>query len=161
MSDDNELVLTSPTSETRISRRTAPTLIQLGARLVPSDGRFHPRLAAEYIRDHGGRTRWIPMGELAKVFFSGNTPHNKRQMRHRLFLVWREVLGLGHLLVVETDGRSGAALSCKIYDPHSTEERQYLQARLERMEKQRFLKAEQFEKARALAECLDQKVATE
>jgi hypothetical protein len=34
-----------------------------------------------------------------------------------------------------------------------------LQARLERMEQQRFLKAEQFEKARALAECLDLDVA--
>jgi len=139
---------------TGLTKRSKPTLIQLGNRLVPSDGRFHPPLCAEYIRDRGGRERWIPTGELARVFYGGNTPGNKKQIRRNMFRVWHALLNMGYLLVVDLSPRAGAQ-ACKLYDPRSTEEKQYLQSRLERMQAQRFLKAEQLQRAMTLAECLE------
>jgi hypothetical protein len=154
---EQEFALTAPHAES-VAKRSKPTLMQFGNRLVPSDGRFHPDLCAEYIRDHGGRDRWIPTGELARVFFGGNTPSNKKQIRRRLFRVWHALLNLDYLLVVDLQPRAGAQ-ACKIYNPKSVEERQWLQARLERMEQQRFLKTEQHRKAIALAACLDAAIA--
>lgn len=144
----------TPIHESGLVKRSKPTLVQLGNRLVPSDGRWHPDLVAEYVRDHGGRSRWIPTGELARVFYGGNTPSNKERVRRRLFRVWHSLLNQQLLLVIEVSVRT-AAQACKIYDARSVEERQYLHERLARMEKQKLLKAEQVHKAIALAECLD------
>jgi hypothetical protein len=156
-SGKEQFVLTAP--ERTIVKRSKPTLMSLGNRIVPSDGRFHPDLAAQYIRDHGGRTRWIPTGELARVFFSGNNPHNKRRVRQRFFRIWNETLKAGALLVVEFDPRTRGAVACKLYDPRSREEQQYVHARLARMNSQRFLKADQLQQATALAQCLEAAVS--
>jgi len=150
---EQEFTLTAPQAEP-VAKRSKPTLMQIGNRLVPSDGRFHPNLCAEYVRDHGGRERWIPMGELARVFFCGNTPSNKKQMRRRLFLVFRALLNMDYLLVVDLKPRAGAQ-ACKIYNPRAGEERQWLEARLVRMRQQQFLKTEQYDKAVALARTLE------
>lgn len=159
--EPEEFALTSPgTALTRPRVRPTPTLMQVGNRLVPSDGRYHPDLCAEYIRDRGGRERWIPIGELARVFFCGNTSSNRKLVRRRLFLVFHVLLKQDLLLVVDIDARAGAQ-ACKIYNPQSTEERQYLQAKLERMERQRIIRGEQFSKAVTLAQSLDAKVPTE
>jgi hypothetical protein len=154
---EQEFALTAPQPES-VAKRSKPTLMQLGTRLVPSDGRFHPNLCAEYIRDHGGREHWIPTGELARVFFNGNTPSNKKQIRRRLCRVFPVLLNLGYLLVVDLHPRNGAQ-ACKIYNPRSREERQWLQARLARMQQQQFLKSDQYQKAVTLAECLDAAIA--
>ena len=60
---------------------------ELGTRIVPSDGRFHPNLAADYVVDHVGPSRVIPMGELARVFYGGNSPHNKKRIRQRMYRI--------------------------------------------------------------------------
>ena len=138
-----------------VVKRSKPVLVQLGQRLLPSDGRWHPDLCADYIRDHGGRDRMIPLGELARVFYGGNTPSNKQRIRRRLFQVWRRLLEQALLLVIHYDPRSNAALACKLYDPRSDQERTLLRDRLARMEKQKLLKTEQVERALQLADCLD------
>lgn len=139
------------------SKRAVPALVPFGKSLAPSDRQFHPKLAAEYIRDHGGRTRWIPIGELARTFFLRDSKSNRTRMRQRMHLIWRGLLELGHLLVYDMQ-RDGVQ-ACKIYDPRSVEERQSLHNRLERMAKQRQLKAEQFQKALSMAECLEAEIA--
>lgn len=150
-----EFALSAPNDEA-IVKRSKPTLVLLGTRLIPSDSRFHPDLAAEYVRDHGGRTRWIPIGELARVFYGGNTPSNKDRIRKRLCLIWRALLAQGFLLVIEVGGSVRLrAQACKLYDARSWEERQYLRLRFERMEKVKILRIEQLARAQALAQCLD------
>jgi hypothetical protein len=149
----SDFALTAP-NDRAIVKRTKPTLVQFGDRIVPSDGRWHPDLVAEYVRDHGGRRRWIPIGELARVFFAGNVPTNKKRVRRRLYRVFHELLGRNCLLVVEVDEHN-AAQACKIYDPRSLEERQCLRERLDRMERQKLLKADQHQKALTLADCLE------
>ena len=147
-----DFTLTAPA---KIVKRPKPVPGQLGNRIVSSDGHFHSSLAADYILDHGGKERQIPTGELARVFFGGNTPSNKKRIRQRLYLVFNEFLGRGFLLVIDIDPRKGAQ-SCKLYDPRSTEERQSLHARLERMQKLRMMKTAQYNKAVELAQSLDE-----
>lgn len=151
MAEDFELV----PNATIAKRRPAPVLVQDGKRLVTSDRQFHPMLAAEYIRDHGGRTRWILIAELARTFFQRDSKSNRIRMRQRMHYIWNALLNMGLLLVYDQqrDGLHSCIYACKIYDPKSEEERQALHARLERMAKNRQLKAEQFQKALALAEC--------
>jgi hypothetical protein len=144
--------LTSPIVEK--PKRQKPVLTKLGERIVTSDGRWHPDLVAEYIRDQGGRKRWIKVGELARVFFDGNTQSNRHRVRRRLHKVWQVLLDRDELLVVEIHQREGAQ-ACKLYDPRSVEERQVIDARIARMNKHRFLKAEQLEKALRTRECLE------
>lgn len=151
---EDDFALVAPSNEISLVKRTRPTLTRLGDRIVPSDGRWHPDLVAQYVRDHGGRERWIPVGELAKVFFFGNHQSNRTRVRRRLHHVFRILLDQGELMVVELHQRDGA-LACKLYDPQSLEERQYLASRIGRMEKHNFLKAEQLEKALRLAQCLE------
>lgn len=153
-----QFALTAP-AEQRVAKRVKPTLIEMGARgLVPSDGRWHPELCAEYIRDHGGRDRWIPIGDLSRRFFGGNTPSNRKRTRQRLCQVWRRLLQDDLLLVIEMGPRM-MALSCKIFNPRSAEERKYLQIRLEHMQSQRLIKSAQLQRAIALVECLELQVA--
>ena len=145
-----------PLAESGIAkRRPLPVLVKDGKRLVPSDRQFHPTLAAEYVRDHGGRTRWISMGELSRTFFQRDSPLNRKKMRQRMHYVWDVLLNFGLLLVYDTqrDGLHVCIHACKIYDPQSIEEQQALRARLKRMDKARQRKAEQFLKALTLAEC--------
>jgi hypothetical protein len=152
MAEDFELVSVEPGIA---KRRPAPVLIQDGDRLVPSDRTFHPALAAEYIRDRGGRTRWISVAELARIFFQRDSKSNRTRIRRRIHRIWDAVLNMGLLLVydVQRDGVSVCTCACKIYNPQSMEEQQALHARLQRMDKTRQRKAEQFVKALTLAEC--------
>lgn len=142
---EQEFALT-PVSDTAIAKRSKPTLVELGNRLVPSDGRWHAELAADYIISHGGLERWIPTGEMARVFFGSNTPKNKQLVRRRLFQVFRDLLDRGLLLVVEYHHTDGAQ-ACKLYDARSEQERQQLNERLKKMERLKLMKAEQFERA--------------
>ena len=139
--------------------KPAPTLVQIGDRWLTSDGRWHPQLAADYVLAHGGLTRWIPVGELARVFFGSGSPSNKARIRFRMHTVLRMLLAKGFLLVVEYGPRA-AAQACKIYDPKSQTERQYIKARLERMAKLKSLKVAQFDRAVALVEEADHEMAT-
>ena len=144
----------SPVVESGVAkRRPPPVLVQNGDRIVPSDHQFHPVLAAEYIRDHGGRTRWISMSELSRTFFQRDSKTNRIKMRRRMHYVWDVLLNMGLLLVYDTqrDGLYVCLHACKIYDPQSEEERRALRARLERMDKTRQHNAEQFLKACELA----------
>jgi hypothetical protein len=141
-----------------IVARSKPTLTTLGTRIVPSDGRFHPNLAADYIVDHGGLTRVIPIGELARVFYGGNAPVNKKRIRQRMYRIWGLLLARGHLLVILYEG--SRAVACKLFDPRSTEERQQLQSRFERMERYRMVKGDQLERALELAARMEAEVAS-
>ena len=70
--------------------------------------------------------------------------------------IWDALLEESLLLVYEIQ-RTGIQ-AVKIFDPRSPEERQYVHSRLQRMEKQRFLKNERVHKANALVECLEMSV---
>jgi len=140
--------------------RSKPTLTQVGNRFMASDARFHPELAAKYIINHGGRERRLPMGELARVFYGGNTPSNKKRIRQRMWRINFFVLQRGFLLVVEIDPRLGAQ-SCKIYDPRSVEDQRYVDDRLMRMKNIGILKQSQYCKALELKHELDATVADE
>jgi len=154
MSDNSEDFALTPAASPPTRQRTRATLVQAGRRLAPSDGRFHFDLAVEYIRDHGGRDRWIEIGELARAFYGINIASNRERVRRRLAKIWHLFLNQGLLLVSEF-GQKGRAISCKLYDPRSTEDRQYLRDRLDRMQKQNLVKAGELQRAIALAECLD------
>ena len=149
---ESDFALVAPTEQT-IAKRTKPMLVQDGKRLVPSDRQFHPELAAQYIRDHGGRTRWVDIGELARTFYMRDSKSNCIRIRKRMYRIWNALLEDGLLLVYEIQ-RAGIR-AVKIFDAQSPDERQYVHARLQRMEKQRFLKNEQVNKALLLVEGLE------
>lgn len=139
---------------TALTKHPKPTLMKMGTRWITSDGRWHANLAADYVLGHGGLTRWIPLGELARVFFGSGTPSNKDRVRYRMHQMFTALLGKGLLLVVEY-GERNAAQACKLYDATSKIERDYVHARLKRMAKMKTLKAEQFERAVELVEHAD------
>jgi hypothetical protein len=150
---DKTALIPAP-GDVTLRRAREVNLISVGNRIVSSDGRWHPNLVVEYLCEHGGRTRQITTGELARVFFSGNTPMNRRSVRRRMHKVFHEGLSRGLLIVSDIDSRLGLQ-ACKLYDPRSSEERQYLDDRLNRMRRAGQLKEEQLDLVLTLRATLD------
>lgn len=138
-----ELVLTTPDT-TLVRQRSKPTLVQIGNRLMSSDGHFHPWLATDYLQANA-RTQWVKVADIAKVF-GGNTIDNKRRVRKNMFNVFTRLLSHGEFLVYETlsNGRINAV---KLLDVRSEQERQAARPQLERMKARHQLTAAKYEKA--------------
>jgi len=130
-------------------------LTKLNGRIVPSDGRFHPHLAAQYVTERD--SRWIETGELAKTFYFSNTETNRRRIRHNMFRIMHAVQDRNRLLIVETDPREGHK-RCKVCDPRVIEERQMARRQIDRLEKMKVLKVERLDRARELLALLEQAV---
>jgi len=139
-----ELVLTPP--EALEKRRSKPSLLLVGRRYLCTDGRFHPDLAAEYVRTNA-RKKWLGVGELSKVFTGANTIEGKRRVRRNLFSVFSRVLGYGEFLVYETDPSTGRIQAVKLLDVTSEQERQAARPQLERMRQRHQVSAENYERA--------------
>ena len=147
-----------PTTEDTLTKRRRPVLVQNGKKVTTSDLQFHPTLAADYITDRG-RKRWVPTGELARVFFMRDSKDNRMKIRRRLSRIWQAVLSRNDLLIYDIHPREGTQ-AVKIFNPQSEEERQALDARLGRMEKLGMLKADQVVKARQLKAVAEALAAT-
>jgi len=149
----DELVLTAPEALGR--HRSKPTLVQMGNRLVSSDGRFHPALAAEYLLGHA-RKQWAKVADLSKVFCGANTIDGKRRVRRNMFHVFTALLNKGEFLVYET-ALNGRIHAVKLLDASSEQELQMAKAQTERMRQRHQLSTAKYEKTLqviALRECL-------
>ena len=123
-----------PSGETAIARRPKPQFLTVGEgraeRKLCSTGRFHPALGADYLLDH--RDRWIPVGELSRIFYGANTPTGKDKIRRRLSDLFNHLL-VAHrvVLLYEFDGPRIA--SVKIFDDKAEQDRQAVVQRIDRM----------------------------
>ncbi len=147
MSDEmvgKELVLTAPNTDV-VRQRSKPTLVQIGRRLVSSDGLFHPALAAEYLLMNA-RKQWVTVAELSRIFCHANTIDGKRRVRKSLFGVFLNLLNRGEFLVYETV-TNGRIQAVKLLDGHSEQERQAARPQIERMKLRHQLTTAKYEKA--------------
>jgi hypothetical protein len=139
-----ELVLTAPTQEVA-RRRSKPSLVKVGNRLVTSDGRFHPILCATYLLKEG--KKWQPVASLAKIFANGNTLDGKKRLRKNMFRVFQHVLKCGEFLVYETVGPHNRINAVKLLDICSEQERQAAVPQLDRMKRRHQLSTEAYQLA--------------
>lgn len=137
-----ELVLTAP--ESLVPKRSKPMLVQVGNKMMSSDGNFHPSLMADYLFSNA-RHQWVKVAELAKILGS-NTIDNKRRVRKNMFRVFSLLLDRGEFLVYETlpNGRINAV---KLFDVKAEEERQAARPQLNRMKQRHQLTTAKYEKA--------------
>jgi hypothetical protein len=136
-----------------IARRSKPTLVQLdNGHLLSSDSKWHPMLAIEYVTRH--RERWIPVGELAKVFYGANIPKNKARVRRCIPALSRQLIDFGELLVREIDLARRRVIAVKLYDARAEQDRQGIRDQLERLRQRKELSESQFHRAIAI---LDEK----
>jgi hypothetical protein len=138
-----ELVLTA--QDTLKPQRSKPTLIQLGNRMVSSDGRFHSLLAADYLLSNG-RHEWVKVADLSRMFCGANTIDGKRRIRKNMSHVFMHLLNQGEFLVYET-ATNGRINAVKILDMKSDQERQSAGPQLERMKRSHQLTNAKYEKA--------------
>lgn len=138
-----DLILTSP--EVPARQRSKPTLVQVGNRIVTSDGRFHVSLVAEYLLSRG-RAEWVKVPDLAKVFAGGATIDGKKRVRKNMFHVLTALLSHGEFLVYETvsNGRINAV---KLLDVKSEQECQAARHQVERMRQRHQLSTAKYERA--------------
>lgn len=147
MSDEGtgkELVLTSPKAITR----SKPSLVEVRGRLVSSDGRFHPTLAASYIEERA-TGKWIQVGELSRVFTAANTIPGKKRVRRNMFRVFAELLKRGHFLLYEK-GVNGRIEAVKLMDFESDVEKQMAIPQLEKMKLRHQLSEDRYQTALCL-----------
>lgn len=141
-----ELVLTPPQSEA-VTKKSKPTLMQVGQGWICSTGRFHPALAVKYIQTKP-RTKWIKVGELARVFTGANTIPGKKRVRKQLPSVFRRFLDLDDFLLQHTDRlKWGRIEEVKLIDPTSEVDRQQADVQLQRMKARHELSTDKYNKA--------------
>ena len=143
-----ELVLVAP-QEVATVRKSKPTLIQVGKGSICSTGKFHPALAVAYIKDKP-RTKWIKVGELARVFTGANTIPGKRRVRKGLPAVFKQFLDRDDFLLQHRDWREkghGRIEEIKLIDPTSEVDRQQAEAQLQKMKARHELSADKYAKA--------------
>lgn len=138
-----ELVLTPPQTGLEKRRRTQPTLVTVGKGLRTSDGRFHPHLAADYVRDRA--EKWITVTELSKVFAT-NTLDGQKRVRRNMPAVFTETLSHGDFLLYD-QGHRGRIVAVKVMDPRNDDERKRALPQVERMRKRNELTAEKYKRA--------------
>lgn len=91
---------------------------------------FNVAIGAEYLLNN--RQRWVPIGELARVFYWRDSPSNRNKVRRRISQLFHYLITLKRTIIVyEFDGRRIGAV--KIFDSTSEGDRQAIQPRLERM----------------------------
>jgi len=142
---------------TRVIERTKPTLMTIGDRQVVSSGRWNDECMAQFVLANG-RDKWLTIGEIARVAYMANTPRNKERARKCLASLFRHLMALGELLVIEYGPPHGRAMGVKLYAGGSEAEAQSMVSKLDRMRKRSELSTKSYEQAVAL---LDDKSKTE
>lgn len=133
------------------TERAKPELLTIGNRQIISTGRWNNGLIADYLMLHGS-SKWLTVGEIAKVAWGQNTISTKKRARRCLSHLWHYLLvERGQLLVIEysPDGHHQAQ-ALKIYDPQSVSDRQVIEIRLERMSKTKELTEDRYQRACSL-----------
>jgi len=121
---------------TAIARRSKPELGTIGAgrtaRQLCSTGKFNASVAADYLLAR--RDKWIPIGELSRVFYGANIPTGKQRVRRRMSELFNHLLVTYRcVLLYEFEGlRIGAV---KVYNPNAELDRQAVLPRIDRMAK--------------------------
>lgn len=126
-------------------RRHEPTLIPVGKMLRSSDGRFHPHLCANWLRDNA-RNQWKTIAELARMFAT-NTEDGRRRVRRNMPAVFAVLLDLKEFLVYETTGSYRQITAVKLLDARSDLERDAANPQLERMKQRNEISGDKFERA--------------
>lgn len=150
---------TTETTTAIARRRNPPTLIKIGNRELCSDGHVHPTMLAEYVRVHG-RSKWIPVSDLAKVFTGARTREGARRVRRHLYEAFILLLTYDEFLVYEMHGRATGAV--KLLDVTSAQERQHVIPQINRMRQRQELSTSKYAQAvdvyarkQAVAEALE------
>ncbi len=130
-----------------IIEKAKPELVTIGNRQIISSGRWNDNLMADYIAING-RTKWLSIGELAKVAWGQNTPTTKARARKRLSSLFAHLLvNCGQLMVVEYSPPRNRAQAVKLFDPTSEPERQALSSKLMKLLNNKELSSERYERA--------------
>jgi hypothetical protein len=129
--------------------RTKPEMVAIGDRKVMVGGRWNNDAMADYIIENG-QDDWIPIGKLARDGCGANTIPNKKRVRSRLsqlFILFRD---RGLWLAIDYGGDHNSAVGVKVANIGLTEDRQNVEAKLERMRKRKELTEENYERSLAL-----------
>jgi len=123
--------------------RAKPELVTVGKGTVITNGRWNDQVMADYILEHG-QDDWVPIAKLAKVLGALTQSNKKRVSKHAtsLFKTFRE---RGLWLAVEYAGKHGSTTAFKVADIKLAEDRQAVDAQLQRMKKRKLMSDEQYE----------------
>lgn len=141
-----ELSRKEENSLTKVRERTKPTLVTVGNKQIISSGRWNDELMAEYVLVNG-RSKWLTIGELAKVAYGQNMPRTKERVRRCLYKLFSYMLHRNKELLSIECGPRNRAMAVKVFSQHSEQDRQNLVVKLERMRKRRELTSDQYEQA--------------
>ena len=134
------------TSVRKYTERAKPAVITVGGQSVLVGGRWNDRAMADYVLENGVN-EWLTIGHLAKVGCGSNTIATKKRVRSRLSPLFMELRSRGHFLAIEYDGGHGAAMSVKIADLTSEQDRQNVSDKLKRMKARKELSEKEYEKS--------------
>ena len=135
------------TEEVAITKKSKPTLIQVGNGEICSTGKFHPALAVSYI-EKKPRSKWIKVGELARVFTGANTIPGKRRVRKGLPSVFKQFLDRQDFLLQHRDRmKNGRIEEVKLIDATSEVDRQQAETQLQQMKARHELSTDKYQKA--------------
>jgi hypothetical protein len=140
-----------------LSKRTKPTFITVGKRKMISTGRFNAGLVADYIFVEG-LTRWVPIGEVARVTYGSQTINTKSMIRHRLPKVNHEMVNRGKLLVYQRPKPSGRTIAVKIFTGDTEEEQEAMVAQIEMRRKRKESSQEQYERELSLLQQIREEI---
>jgi hypothetical protein len=139
-----ELVLVAPEA---VTKKSKPTLIQVGKGSICSTGKFHPALAVSYIQDKP-RSKWIKVGELARVFTGANTIPGKKRVRKGLPAVFKQFLDRNDFLLQHRDRmKNGRTEEVKLIEASSSLDRQQADTQLQQMKARHELSTDKYQKA--------------
>lgn len=126
-------------------RRADPALVQVGNRALATDGRVHPNLMSDYLRNNA-RNAWVDLKTLTRQLTGSLTKSNRNRIVRHLPDVARDLLKHDQeLLICEYQGRS--IIAVKFLDIESEQDRQYARATLTKMRRRADVTAEQYEAA--------------
>jgi hypothetical protein len=120
---------------TPVTGRTKPEMVTInGKQLVPG-GRWNSEAMAKYILEND-TGHWITIGQLARIGCGANTIPNKKRVRQRLSQLFMLFLRQHEaFLAIDYGGDHNGAMGVKIADLTLAEDRQNVEAKLERMRK--------------------------
>jgi hypothetical protein len=142
---------------TPVVGRTKPEMITIGNRKLMPGGRWNNDAMADYIIENG-QSDWIPIGQLARDGCGSNTIPNKRRARSRLSQLFTIFRDRGMWLAIDYGGDHNSAMGVKVANVELAEDRQNVEAKLERMRKRKELTQENYERSLALLQATVKKL---
>ena len=124
-------------------RTKPPRLLTVGKKTVSSNGRWSNSEMADYIIENASDA-WIKIGQLARIGCGSNTIPTKKRVRSRLSQLFMEFLRRDKFLAVDY-GDHGAASGVRLADITKAEDRENVEAKLEKMRKRQEMTQERYE----------------